>query len=144
MVLNEILAEAIRNDASDVLLKVGVPPAFRVRADFLPLEGAEPLDVPAVQAIVDCVLDDNRRRRLEQDMQVDLAYPTPELGRLRVDIFRQRGFLSLVIRVIPPKIRSRRVNMRPRSERLDTSGAPDLGTGTTARARARRWRRCRL
>ena len=67
MELNEILAEAVRNEASDVLLKVGVPPAFRVRADFLPLEGAEPLDAAALQRIVDGVLDDNRRRRLEQD-----------------------------------------------------------------------------
>jgi twitching motility protein PilT len=106
MELNEILAEAVRNEASDVLLKVGVPPAFRVRADFLPLDGASPLDAEAVQRIADGVLDERRRKTLEQDLQVDLAYAHPDLGRFRVNIFRQRGFLSLIIRVIPTSIRS--------------------------------------
>jgi len=54
MELNEILAEAIRNEASDVLLKAGVPPAFRVRADFLPLEGA------AILLAIDQIMDMGR------------------------------------------------------------------------------------
>jgi twitching motility protein PilT len=119
MELNEILAEAIRNDASDVLLKAGVPPAFRVRADFLPLENAAPLDGPALERIVNGVLDDNRRRKLEQDLQVDLAYSHPDLGRFRVNIFRQRGFLSLVIRVVPTRIRNvAELNLPQSVERL--------------------------
>ncbi len=133
MELNEILAEAIRNDASDVLLKAGVPPAFRVRADFLPLESAAPLDGPALERIVDGMLDDNRRRKLEQDLQVDLAYSHPDLGRFRVNIFRQRGFLSLVIRVIPSKIRNvAELNLPQSVERLATERRGlILVTGTT-------------
>jgi twitching motility protein PilT len=133
MELNEILAEAVRNEASDVLLKVGVPPAFRVRADFLPLEGAAPLDAATVERIVAGVMDDQRRRRLEQDFQVDLAYATPELGRFRVNIFRQRGFLSLVIRVIPTTIRNvAELNLPPSVERLAVERRGlILVTGTT-------------
>jgi len=133
MELNEILTEAVRNEASDVLLKVGVPPAFRVRADFLPLEGAAPLDGPAVEHIVAGVLDDQRRRKLEQDLQVDLAYSHPDLGRFRVNIFRQRGFLSLVIRVIPTKIRNvAELNLPPAVERMATERRGlILVTGTT-------------
>src|SRR5215467_12392813 len=103
MELNEILTEAVRNEASDVLLKVGVPPAFRVRADFLPLEGAAPLDPEAVGRIVEGVLDERRRAKLAQELQCDLAYAHPDIGRFRVNVFRQRGYLSLVIRVIPTK-----------------------------------------
>jgi twitching motility protein PilT len=51
-------------------------------------------------------MDEFRRRRFESDMQADLAYETPELGRFRVNVFRQRGMLSMVIRVIPSRIRS--------------------------------------
>jgi twitching motility protein PilT len=133
MELNEILAEAVRNEASDVLLKVGVPPAFRVRADFLPLEGAVPLDNAAVQHIVDGVLDDRRRSKLEQDLQVDLAYALPELGRFRVNVFRQRGCLSLVIRVIPSSLRNcATLNLPPAVERLATERRGlILVTGTT-------------
>ena len=106
MELDHILAEALRNEASDVLLKVGVPPAFRVHSDFLPLEGAPPLDPEALEHIVDGLVDDVRRQRLHEEKQVDLAYAHPDLGRFRVNIFRQRGFLSLVIRIIPARIRS--------------------------------------
>ena len=133
MELNDILAEAIRNDASDVLIKAGVPPAFRVRADFLPLEGAAPLDGPTIEHLVDGILDANRRRKLEQDLQVDLAYSHPDLGRFRVNIFRQRGFLSLVIRVIPTRIRSvADLNLPASVERLATERRGlILVTGTT-------------
>ncbi len=133
MELSEILAEAVRNDASDVLLKVGVPPAFRVRADFLPLEGAAPLDGPAIQHIVDGLLDGMRRERLAAEMQVDLAYDHPDLGRFRVNIFRQRGHLSLVIRVIPGRIRSvAELNLPTVIERLATERRGlILVTGTT-------------
>src|SRR5262245_25649263 len=133
MELNEILTEAVRNEASDVLLKVGVPPAFRIRADFLPLEGAAPLDPETVERIVESVLDDRRRAKLNQDLQVDLAYSHPDLGRFRVNIFRQRGFLSLVIRVIPNKIRNvAELNLPASVERLATERRGLLlVTGTT-------------
>ena len=133
MELNEILTEAVRNEASDVLLKVGVPPAFRVRADFLPLEGAAPLDAETLQRIVEGVLDDRRRRKLDEELQVDLAYSHPDLGRFRVNIFRQRGFLSLVIRVIPTVIRNvAQLNLPPVVERLATERRGlILVTGTT-------------
>jgi twitching motility protein PilT len=133
MELNEILVEAVRNEASDVLLKVGVPPAFRVRADFLPLEGAAPLDPPTLDRIVNGLLDDRRRTALERDLQVDLAYSHPDIGRFRVNIFRQRGFLSLVIRVIPTSIRNvAELNLPPSVERLATERRGlILVTGTT-------------
>ena len=133
MELNEILTEAVRNEASDVLLKVGVPPAFRVRADFLPLEGAAPLDKETLERIVDSVLDDRRRTKLHDELQVDLAYSHPDLGRFRVNVFRQRGYLSLVIRVIPNTIRSvAQLNLPPAVERLATERRGlILVTGTT-------------
>jgi twitching motility protein PilT len=133
MELNEILTEAVRNEASDVLLKVGVPPAFRVRSDFLPLEGAAPLDGETLQRMVDGVLDDRRRKKLTDELQVDLAYSHPDLGRFRVNVFRQRGYLSLVIRVIPNTIRNvAQLNLPPSVERLATERRGlILVTGTT-------------
>ena len=133
MELNEILTEAVRHEASDVLLKVGVPPAFRVRADFLPLEGAAPLEVADLERIVAGIVDDQRRQRLQSELQVDLAYAHPDLGRFRVNIFRQRGFYSLVIRVIPNRIRNvAELNLPASVERLATERRGlILVTGTT-------------
>jgi twitching motility protein PilT len=133
MELSEILAEAVRNDASDVLLKVGVPPAFRVRSDFLPLEGAAPLDAPAVEQIVHSLLDGERQKRLSVERQLDLGYEQPGLGRFRVNVFFQRGVMSLVIRVIPNRIRSvAELNLPPVIEQLaNEHRGLILVTGTT-------------
>src|SRR5262245_21768717 len=106
MDLHEILRAAIRSDASDVLLKPGGPPGVRVNGELLPLPDVPPMDHDAVQGAVDVLLDDYHRKRFAADLQADLAYETPELGRFRVNVFRQRGELSVVIRVIPSRIRS--------------------------------------
>jgi twitching motility protein PilT len=133
MELSEILTEGVRHDASDILLKVGVPPAFRVRSDFLPLEGATPLDPPTVDKIVEELLDDYRKKRLAEETQVDLGYEREGLGRFRVNVFRQRGHLSVVIRVIPTRIRSvPELNLPPVLERLaNERRGLILVTGTT-------------
>lgn len=106
MEFDEILKEAVRHEASDVLLKVGVPPAFRVRSDFLPLESAEALDPLTIESYARQVTTDPQWERLHNERQLDTAYDNGDLGRFRLNIFRQRGHLSMVIRVIAARIRS--------------------------------------
>ncbi len=133
MELNQILQQAVQQEASDVLLKVGAPPAFRLHGDLVPLPGVEALSHQDLQRMADALLDDFRRRRFETDMQADLAYETADLGRFRVNIFRQRGVLSMVIRVIPSRIRSiGELNLPPVVERIaaERRGLV-LVTGTT-------------
>src|SRR5512139_2400722 len=101
MDLHEILRTAVRSGASDVLLKTGAPPGVRLHGELVPLPGAEPVSHAAMERAVDEMLDEFHNKRLTIDLQADLAYETPELGRFRVNIFRQRGDLSAVIRVIP-------------------------------------------
>ncbi|TFH55420.1 MAG: type IV pili twitching motility protein PilT, partial [Candidatus Zixiibacteriota bacterium] len=133
MDLNEILAEGVRNEASDVLLKVGVPPAFRIRSDFLPLEGAAPLRPEDLDRLVTELIIPQRRAQLEKDLQIDLAYSHPDLGRFRVNVFRQRGFWSAVIRVVPNVIRTfADLHLPPSIERLaNARRGLILLTGTT-------------
>jgi twitching motility protein PilT len=106
MELDDILRSAAQLNASDVLLKPGVPPAVRLRGDLLPLPEAQPMTHDSVQRAADVLLDDYHRRRFASELQADLAYETADLGRFRVNIFRQRGELSVVIRLIPNRIRS--------------------------------------
>ncbi len=106
MQLHDILRAAVDRGASDVLLKVNSPPGVRINGDLLPLPDAEVMSHDAVETAVDEILDDFHRKRLAVDLQADLAYETADLGRFRVNIFRQRGELSAVIRVIPGHIRS--------------------------------------
>jgi len=106
MELDEILRTAIQLGASDVLLKPGVPPGLRLHNDLVPLPDAEPMTFDSMQRAVDGLLDEYHRKRFATELQADLAYETAELGRFRVNVFRQRGQPSVVIRIIPPRIRS--------------------------------------
>jgi twitching motility protein PilT len=106
MELQDILRTAVRLGASDVLLKAGAPPGVRMHGDLVPLPDAEPITHEALQGTVDEMLDEFHHKRLAIDLQADLAYETPELGRFRVNVFRQRGEFSVVIRIIPSRIRS--------------------------------------
>jgi twitching motility protein PilT len=106
MELDDILRVAVQLGASDVLLKTGVPPGLRLHGDLVPMPDAAALEADAVQRAADLLLDDYHRRRFASELQADLAYETAELGRFRVNIFRQRGDISVVIRIIPARIRS--------------------------------------
>ncbi len=133
MEFDEILAEAIRHEASDVLLKVGVPPAFRIRSDLLPLEAEETIDSLTMERYARQVTTDLQWERLEAERQLDTAYSHGELGRFRLNVFRQRGQLSMVIRVIPAKVRSiAELNLPPVVENLAAERRGlILVTGTT-------------
>ena len=143
MELNQILQQAVQQEASDVLLKVGAPPAFRLHGDLVPLPGVEALSHQDLQRMADALLDDFRRRRFQTDMQADLAYETAELGRFRVNVFRQRGELSMVIRVIPSRIRYVSASSTcPRSSSVSPPSAAVWcwSPAPPAAARARPWR----
>ncbi|MGD0946505.1 MAG: PilT/PilU family type 4a pilus ATPase [Candidatus Binatia bacterium] len=133
MDLQDILRTAVRIGASDVLLKIAAPPAVRIHGDLVPLPGAAPMNHDCLERAVDELLDDFHRKRLAIELQADLAYDTADLGRFRVNVFRQRGELSAVIRVIPSYIRSvSELNLPPVVEQIanDRRGLV-LVTGTT-------------
>ena len=133
MHIDDILRAAISLQASDVMLKIGVPPGIRLGSDLIPLPGAAALSHEDMDGVVDTLLDDYHRRRFASDMQADLAYENAELGRFRVNVFRQRGAMSVVIRVIPTHIRSvAELNLPPVVEKVATEHRGlILVTGTT-------------
>ncbi len=105
MLLDEILNEAIEVGASDVLLKPGAPPAFRIRGELRPPADRPPLSPAAVQEIADAAFGDYQRHRFAAERQVDMAYEVAG-RRFRLNFFQQRGQLCAAIRVVPAAIRS--------------------------------------
>src|SRR5512139_2966431 len=133
MELDEILRAAVHIGASDVLLKIGACPGVRVHGDLIPLPNSEVMAHDDIERAVDDLLDDFHRKRLAIDLQADLAYETAELGRFRVNVFRQRGEISAVICVIPSYIRSvAELNLPPVVEHIaNERRGLVLVTGTT-------------
>jgi twitching motility protein PilT len=106
MELNEILQVALRASASDIHLKAGLPPMFRVDGALVPLKDARRLPPEEVARMAFGIMNDFQKEKFKQTNEVDLAYGVPGLGRFRVNIFQQRGTIGGVFRVIPFKIQS--------------------------------------
>lgn len=106
MELNAILQVALRAGASDIHLKAGLPPMFRVNGALLPLKDAQRLAPEEIARMAYGIMSEFQRERYKQYNECDLAYGVPGLGRFRVSAFQQRGTTGLVFRVIPFRILS--------------------------------------
>ena len=133
MELNEILQIALRSGASDIHLKAGLPPMFRIDGALVPLKDARRLPPEEIGRMAHGIMNEYQREKFKQTNEVDLAYGVPGLGRFRVNVFQQRGSLGVVLRVIPFRIQSIEQLMLPKV--LEKIAAEQRGlilvTGTT-------------
>ena len=113
MELNEILTIALRGGASDIHLKAGLPPMFRVDGQLVPLKDGKRLPPEEVARMAFGIMNEFQKEKFKQSNEVDLAYGVPGLGRFRVNVFQQRGTIGAVLRVIPFKIMTIKELMLP-------------------------------
>jgi twitching motility protein PilT len=104
--LNEVLKIALKTGASDIHMKSGLPPIFRVDGALVPLKNAERLLPDEIQQAAFSIMNPVQKERFDTAREADLAYGIPGLGRFRVNVFQQRGTLGIVFRVIPFSVRS--------------------------------------
>ncbi len=104
MELNEILKIALQGGASDIHLKAGLPPMFRIDGSLVPLKDAQRLPPEAIGKMAFGIMNAFQREKYQQYNELDMAYGVPGLGRFRVNVFQQRGTTGMVLRVIPFKI----------------------------------------
>jgi twitching motility protein PilT len=100
--LHMLLQAGVQHGASDVHFKVGDPPTYRVNGQLagLKYERLKPADTLAIAKIL--VRDESVD--LDRIQEYDTSYSVPGVSRFRVNVYRQRGTLSLVLRIIPPKV----------------------------------------
>ncbi|HJL16579.1 MAG TPA: PilT/PilU family type 4a pilus ATPase [Sandaracinaceae bacterium LLY-WYZ-13_1] len=102
--LHALLKKGQQYAASDILLKVGQPPAFRVGGTLHYLQG-DKLKPDQTRDLARAVLAGSRYRgTVDELQQYDTAYSVPGVGRYRVNVYRQRGTLALALRAIPLRI----------------------------------------
>ena len=102
--LHVLLAAGVKHGASDIHLRVGDPPTYRVRGALAQLkyERLRPADTEAVCAHI--IRDSDILRQLSTLQEYDTSYSVAGVARFRVNIHRQRGSLSLVLRIIPSDV----------------------------------------
>lgn len=104
--LEDILRFGVQRNCSDVHLKAGAPPLFRLHGDLYPATNVPPLSPEDTKRLVFSVLPDERKEEFERRKEVDFAFTIPNLARFRVNVLMQRGTVEAVFRIIPLRIPS--------------------------------------
>jgi twitching motility protein PilT len=139
--LDELLKMLSDQGGSDLHLRVGEPPVFRINGDLIRTD-FPPLTEKETERLVFSILNDERRAAFAQKLELDISYAT-DFARFRVNVFRQQGYIGSVFRVIPINIKTiddlmlppitRELASRPRGLLLVT-GPTGSGKTTTLAA----------
>lgn len=106
--LNELLRHMVTLNASDLHLRVGSPPVFRVDGD-LKVHGEERLSSEWLSETGELILTPKQKKQLYEELAVDSSYAIESFTRFRINVFYQRGTISMAFRNIftsPPTIES--------------------------------------
>jgi twitching motility protein PilT len=131
--INDLLKIAVERKASDLHLKVGSHPVIRIDGDLVPLGELKRLMQEDTIAMAFSMMNARQKQRFKEELELDVAYSVPGLGRFRCNVFQQRGAVGLVLRVIPARIQSiRELMLPPVLERIcEERRGLILCTGTT-------------
>jgi twitching motility protein PilT len=94
---NGWLATLVSGVGSDLHVKAGSAPMIRMPQGLERL-AREPLSNEDTELIAEGIVPKDRVARFAENGEVDFAYSIPQVGRFRVNVFRQRGAVSMVLR----------------------------------------------
>jgi twitching motility protein PilT len=101
--LQQLLVFGVKNGASDIHFRPGDAPTYRVNGELHPLKDQR-LTAAQTRSLAAIVIQDDKvQANLDTLQEFDGSYALPGVARFRVNIYRQRGSLSLVMRIIPPQ-----------------------------------------
>jgi len=113
---HKLLAFGIERGVSDIHFEVGYPPHYRLQGELLGAIKVPPLTAQDTEAIARMILED---RNLTVDFtrrftEIDVSYSLAQRGRFRASVFRQRGSVGIVMRLIPIQVLSlEQLNLPP-------------------------------
>ena len=99
-----LLATAKANNASDLHITVGVKPKCRISGTLYEMQDFELLTPDKTQELVESLFKPKQQATMNEKGEVDFAYAHPNLGRFRVNAFKQRGSYAAVLRIVGSKI----------------------------------------
>ncbi|MEW6025885.1 MAG: PilT/PilU family type 4a pilus ATPase [Planctomycetota bacterium] len=99
-----LFAAVVAKNASDLFIKVGAPPIVRVAGRLETLPQTFPLTPEMVEKLFLEITTEKLRQKFVESGEADTAYEIFGLGRFRVNIFRQKGYIGMVMRYIRSNI----------------------------------------
>lgn len=102
--LTKLLSVMVEHDASDLYITVDSPPMYRINGVVRPA-GNRCLQAPDTEGLATSIMNDKQQREFQEKNEQNLALYYPALGRFRVNVFRQRTCVGVVVRQIRSNIR---------------------------------------
>ncbi len=96
-----LIRNAVKMGVSDIHIKTGSAPYFRLSGSIKAIDSLPPLSAEAMVGLLETLTDETQRTEFATTNQIDLAKGFDDFGRVRVNLFRQRGSVSMVLRLIP-------------------------------------------
>ena len=103
MYLDRLFKMMAEKQASDIFISCGAPINIKINGVVSPV-ATQPLDVETVRRIAYELMTKDQAREFENEMEMNLSYLDRSVGNFRINIFRQRGTISLVIRYVRSQV----------------------------------------
>jgi len=103
--IEKLLKAAIKAQASDLHLKVGMPPKMRIHSKLKSTTG-KIMNQEQLEELIFEIMSEDQKKFFFENGAIDFAYQLGKMDRFRINVYRQRGFISLAARhisgLIPP------------------------------------------
>jgi twitching motility protein PilT len=99
----EMLKEAVDQSVSDIIFSVGAPPVFRIQGS-LKHYGDNKLTPEMTKKLIYSILNDEQKAQYEEEHELDLSISLKNIGRFRVNVYRQKGHVGAAFRTISEEI----------------------------------------
>ncbi|MBO5208325.1 MAG: type IV pilus twitching motility protein PilT [Lachnospiraceae bacterium] len=103
--IEEIMREAKDAGASDVHITVGIPPKMRVNGNLITMNYPKMMPNDTTEIVLE-IMTEVQRNRFEERGEYDMSFSIPELGRYRVNVYKQRGSVALALRLVGTQVPS--------------------------------------
>jgi len=104
--LKKLLDVVVKEDASDLHISVGHVPNIRITGQLVPLSQEKIVSPEDSQGMAFAMMSEAQRKKFLEQKEIDLSYRHEDKGRFRVNVYFQRGSVSLALRFIQSKIRT--------------------------------------
>ena len=102
--IDQMLREMVEQKASDLHVKAGSPPGYRIDGDIVAQEKYGTLTPEHTKLLCQQIMSAEQWARYEQEKDIDFSYALKDCARFRVNALTQRNSMGLVIRQIPDVI----------------------------------------
>ena len=103
--IEEIMRTAKNAGASDVHITVGIPPKMRVNGNLVTMNYSRMMPADTLGVLLE-IMTESQREKFEDRGEYDMSFSIPELGRYRVNAYKQRGSVALALRLVGTQVPS--------------------------------------